>query len=68
VKLILSNTIFLNTKIMGALGVPELILIIMVVILLFGGKKLPELMGGLGRGIKEFNNARGETKSDKRDN
>jgi sec-independent protein translocase protein TatA len=53
---------------MGALGVPELILIIMEVILLFGGKKLPELMGGFGRGIKEFNNARGETKSDKRDN
>ncbi|MCR8559148.1 twin-arginine translocase TatA/TatE family subunit [Mucilaginibacter sp. BJC16-A38] len=53
---------------MGGLGAPELILIIMVVILLFGGKKLPELMGGLGRGIKEFNNAQGKTKSDEKDN
>ena len=36
----------------------ELILILFVVLLLFGGKKIPELMRGLGKGIKEFNNAR----------
>lgn len=40
------------------LGGPELILIGVVVLLLFGGKKLPELMRGLGKGIKEFKNAK----------
>ena len=40
------------------LGGPELIMIGVVVLLLFGGKKLPELMRGLGKGIKEFKNAK----------
>lgn len=40
------------------LGGPELILIGVVVLLLFGGKKLPELMRGLGKGINEFKNAK----------
>ena len=44
-------------KIMG-LGGPELIMIGVVVLLLFGGKKLPELMRGLGKGINEFKNAK----------
>jgi sec-independent protein translocase protein TatA len=35
----------------------EIILILAVVLLLFGGKKIPELMKGLGQGIKEFKNA-----------
>lgn len=39
-------------------GGPELILIGVVVLLLFGGKKLPELMRGLGKGINEFKNAK----------
>ena len=39
-------------------GGPELIIILFVVLLLFGGKKIPELMRGLGKGIKEFNSAR----------
>ena len=39
-------------------GGPELILIAFVVLLLFGGKKLPELMKGMGKGIREFNNAK----------
>lgn len=42
----------------GMPGGPELILIAFVVLLLFGGKKLPELMKGLGKGIREFNNAK----------
>jgi sec-independent protein translocase protein TatA len=37
-----------------SLGGPELIVIVVVVVLLFGGKKIPELMRGLGRGVKEF--------------
>ena len=39
-------------------GGPELIIILFVVLLLFGGKKIPELMRGMGKGIKEFNNAK----------
>lgn len=42
---------------MGRLGLPEILVILAVVLLLFGGKKIPELMKGLGNGIKEFKNA-----------
>ena len=42
---------------MGKLGTFEIILIIAVILLMFGGKKIPELMKGLGSGIKEFKNA-----------
>jgi sec-independent protein translocase protein TatA len=49
---------------LGAIGTPEIILIIAVVVLLFGGKKIPELMKGLGGGIKEFKKAaKGEDES-----
>lgn len=46
------------TLFLGNIGATELILIFLVVLLLFGGSKIPELMRGLGRGIREFNNAR----------
>lgn len=36
------------------LGMPEIIVIALVVLLLFGGKKIPELMKGLGKGVKSF--------------
>ena len=42
---------------MGRFGVTEILVILAVVLLLFGGKKIPELMKGLGNGIKEFKNA-----------
>lgn len=42
---------------LGMIGAPQVILIIAVVLLLFGGRKIPELMKGLGSGIKEFKNA-----------
>ncbi|RBA29686.1 twin-arginine translocase TatA/TatE family subunit [Flavobacterium tibetense] len=42
---------------LGMIGVPQIILIVVIVLLLFGGKKIPELMKGLGSGIKEFKNA-----------
>lgn len=41
----------------GALGPTEIILIVLVVILLFGGRKIPELMKGIGQGMKEFKKA-----------
>ena len=37
-------------------GLPEILVILVVVLLLFGGKKIPELMKGVGKGIKEFKN------------
>ncbi|MBN1780686.1 twin-arginine translocase TatA/TatE family subunit [bacterium] len=37
-------------------GTMELIIIVLIVLLLFGGKKIPELMHGLGKGVKEFKN------------
>lgn len=43
-----SQLLFLN------LGGPEIFLIVLVVLLLFGGKKIPELMRGLGKGVKSF--------------
>ena len=53
----------INYSIMGRLGVTEILLIVGVLLLLFGGKKIPELMKGLGSGIKEFKNAAKEDQS-----
>jgi sec-independent protein translocase protein TatA len=47
-----------------AIGAPQIILIVVVVLLLFGGKKIPELMRGLGSGIKEFKDASKEEGTD----
>ncbi|MBQ1253218.1 MAG: twin-arginine translocase TatA/TatE family subunit [Alistipes sp.] len=41
----------------GGIGTTEIILIVLVLLLMFGGKKLPELMRGAGRGIREFKDA-----------
>jgi sec-independent protein translocase protein TatA len=53
----------INYSIMGRFGVTEILVILAVVLLLFGGKKIPELMKGLGSGIKEFKNAAKEEPS-----
>ena len=42
---------------MGRIGMPEILVILVVVLLLFGGKKIPELMKGLGSGVNEFKKA-----------
>jgi sec-independent protein translocase protein TatA len=50
---------------MGKFGVTEIILIVVVLLLFFGGKKIPELMKGLGKGMKEFKDAsKGEATDD----
>jgi sec-independent protein translocase protein TatA len=43
---------------MGKIGPLEIILILVVVVLLFGGRKIPELMKGIGQGLKEFKKAK----------
>ena len=45
-----------------AFGTNEMIIIIVVVLLLFGGRKIPELMRGLGKGVREFNDAKSNVK------
>ncbi|MDA9036068.1 twin-arginine translocase TatA/TatE family subunit [Flavobacteriaceae bacterium] len=42
---------------LGMIGAPQVVLIVVAVLLLFGGRKIPELMKGLGSGIKEFKKA-----------
>jgi sec-independent protein translocase protein TatA len=50
----------------GFIGGPQVILIIVALLLLFGGKKIPELMKGIGGGLKEFKKAaKEESKEDK---
>jgi len=48
----------------GAVGWQEIILILLVILLLFGAKKIPELMHSLGKGIKEFKKSMEEIRSD----
>jgi len=42
---------------LGGMGAPEIILLLVVVLLFFGGKRIPELAKGLGKGIREFKDA-----------
>ena len=50
---------------MGSLGIPELLIILAIVVLIFGANRLPELGRGIGKGIKNFKDAtkEGEDKS-----
>jgi len=47
---------------LGIIGGQEILLIVVIVVLLFGGKKIPELMKGIGEGIKEFKKAKSDDK------
>ena len=49
-----------NLLFIGDLGTPELIVIVLVVLLLFGGKKIPELMHGMGKGVRSFKDGMNE--------
>ena len=48
---------------MGKFGATEIIIILAVILLLFGGKKIPELMRGIGQGVREFNDAKKSVKT-----
>ncbi len=54
-----TTLLFLN-----GLGTTELIVIVILALLLFGGKKIPELMRGMGKGIREFNDAKNNVKQE----
>ncbi len=54
----------MTTQLLLIPGPQELIILGFIVLLLFGGKKLPELMKGLGTGIREFNNAKSNIKNE----
>ena len=49
---------------MGPLGFNEILIILLIVLLLFGGRKIPELMRGLGKGIREFNDAKNSVRKE----
>ncbi|HEX9006996.1 MAG TPA: twin-arginine translocase TatA/TatE family subunit [Bacteroidota bacterium] len=52
---------------MGNLGVPELLVILLIVLVFFGSKKIPELAQGLGKGIREFRKASRDLERDDAD-
>ncbi len=49
---------------LGNIGAPEIIIIALIVLLIFGGKKIPELMKGLGKGVKSFKDGVKETEDE----
>lgn len=52
---------------MGSLGMPEILVIVIAVLVLFGGRKIPEFMRGLGKGIREFNDAKNNVRKELED-
>lgn len=58
------TTSLLTTFLIGMPGGSEWIFIILAIILLFGGRKIPELMKGIGKGIREFNDAKSNVKNE----
>ena len=58
----------MNSFLFLTLGAGEIIIIALVVLLLFGGKKIPELMRGLGKGVKSFKSGMNEIEKDINDN
>ncbi len=56
-----------DTILLGMLGGNEVIIVLALILLLFGGRKIPELMRGLGKGVKEFKNATNDIKEEIKD-
>ena len=54
----------IHTDLLGVLGTNEIIIILIIVLLMFGGRKIPELMKGLGKGVREFNDAKSNVKKE----
>lgn len=60
----MSNFIPNSTLLLSMPGGSEWLLVVLVILIFFGGKKIPELMRGVGRGIREFNDAKNNVKSE----
>ncbi len=60
------TTVMLNSILLlfGNLGTTELIIIVVIILLLFGGKKIPELMKGMGKGVRSFKEGMDEVKDE----
>lgn len=58
----------IQPTLLGMLGTNEIIIILVIVLLLFGGRKIPELMRGLGKGVREFNDAKSNVKREIEEN
>jgi sec-independent protein translocase protein TatA len=56
------------TVLLGTPGPWQIVIILVIVLLLFGGKKIPELMRGLGKGVNEFKKGKEEGEDDKNEN
>ena len=56
-----------SVLLLGMIGPWQIVLIVLVFLLMFGGKKIPELMKGLGRGMKEFKDATKDLKEDNKE-
>ena len=56
----------MNNVLLFSPGPTEIIVLVLIILLLFGGRKIPELMRGLGRGMKEFKNAQKEDEEDEK--
>ena len=67
VRIIKRKEMLFTSLIMG-LSPSELMVVGLIILVLFGGRKIPELMKGLGQGIKEFNNAKANIESEVKEN
>lgn len=63
----MTHTIAIVPLLFGTFGIQEIIVIALVVLLLFGGKKIPELMKGLGKGVRSFKEGMKEIDKDETD-
>ena len=62
----LKYIIMINTVLLGFVGPWQVVIVLLVVVLLFGGRKIPELMKGIGQGMKEFKKATKEDEDEEK--
>ena len=63
-RVITKNSEIMTNLLLFGLGLQEIVVIALIVLLLFGGKKIPELMKGLGKGVKSFKDGMKEIDTD----
>ena len=64
VYLCFNNSFHMSSLMFFGMGGQEILIVALIVLLLFGGKKIPELMRGLGRGVREFKDAKDGIRSE----